>query len=114
MGKYLTAALLIALATNVAYSNGVAIKDAHNGIYLTLDSTFVRVSVQGQISVATTTQYFTNHDSAGTVKYGFPLSESASAIQLRWLLHGEWKTASVSGHSQDTTLPPDFSECIFR
>ncbi len=105
MVRLFTVAMVVAVAANICYPNGVAIVDAHNGVYLRLDSSVVTVSVQSQISVTTTTQYFTNRDSAALVKFGFPLSESASAVQLRWMLHGRWYTASVSGNSQDTTLP---------
>jgi Ca-activated chloride channel family protein len=87
------------------YANGVAIINAQNAVYLRLDSTIVKVSVESQISVTTTTQYFTNIYSPATVKYGFPLPEQASATQLRWKVNGEWYTASVAGTAQDTTLP---------
>jgi Ca-activated chloride channel homolog len=97
--------LLVVLVSLTSYANGVAILDAHNAVYLRMDSTIVNVSVEGQISVTTTTQYFTNTHPTDTVKYGFPLPEQASAIQLRWRVDGQWRTASVAGNSQDTTLP---------
>lgn len=97
--------LLLALLSSSLVANGVAVLDAHNAVYLRLDSTIVHVSVEGQLSITTTTQYFTNNHLTAPVKYGFPLSEQASATQLRWLINGAWFTASVAGTSQDTTLP---------
>lgn len=93
------------LISSSIYANGVAIINAQNAVYLRLDSTIVKVSIESQISVTTTTQYFTNIYSTVTVKYGFPLPEQASATQLRWKVNGEWYTASVAGTVQDTTLP---------
>jgi Ca-activated chloride channel family protein len=99
--------LLLVLLSSSLVANGVAVLDAHNAVYLRLDSTIVRVNVEGQISITTTTQYFTNKHLTAPVKYGFPLSEQASATQLRWRVGGEWFNASVAGTSQDTTLPGD-------
>jgi Ca-activated chloride channel family protein len=97
--------LLVFLFSSLTYANGVAIVDAHNKVFLRLDSTIVSVAVESQISVTTTTQYFTNTLATDTVKYGFPLPEQASATQLRWKVGGMWRSALVSGSSQDTTLP---------
>jgi Ca-activated chloride channel family protein len=99
--------LLTALLAPAMLATGVAIVDAHTPTYLRLDSSTVGVSVEGQISTTTTTKYFINNGTAVAVKYGFPLSEQASAVQLRWLVGGVWRTASVAGGSQDTTLPGD-------
>ena len=96
---------LVLLISSTAFSNGVAVIDAHNRVYLRLDSSFVAVNVEGQIATTTTIQYFTNTTSATTIKYGFPLSEQASATKLRWFVAGEWHSASVAGAKQDTSLP---------
>jgi Ca-activated chloride channel homolog len=103
--KKLTLFLLLVSPISVLHANGVGVLDAHNAVYLRLDSTIVGVVVESQISTTTTTQYFTNTHATDTVKYGFPLPEQASAIQLRWRVHGQWFTASVAGAAQDTTLP---------
>ncbi|MGE5313083.1 MAG: VWA domain-containing protein [Acidobacteriota bacterium] len=88
------------------FGNGVAIIDAVKAKYLQLDSTTVTVSVIGQIAKTTTTQYFRNTGTAPAVtKFGFPLSEQASAIQLRWKAGTVWATAAIAGAKQDTTLP---------
>jgi Ca-activated chloride channel homolog len=105
MRTFLAVAILIIFLASVAVANGVAVLDAHNGVYLRLDSTTVSVQVESQISTTTTTQYFTNTNPTDTVKYAFPLSEQASATRLRWKVNGQWYTASVAGTSQDTTLP---------
>ena len=98
-------ALVFLLPLSYILANGVAIVNAHNPTYLRLDSTSVKVIVVGQISKTITTQYYTNTGPEAQVKYGFPLSEQASAIQLRWEVDSLWHTASVSGTKQDTTLP---------
>ena len=105
MKKSLLTVAILGLLAQTGFAIGVGIIDAHNAVYLRLDSTNVRVSVLSQISITTTTQYFTNTGAAAKVKYGFPLSESASATQLRWTIGGNWYVAGVSGTSQDTTLP---------
>lgn len=98
------AALLLSFPPSIP-ANGVGVLDGRNAVYLLLDSTRIDVSVDNQISITKTTQYFTNTHETDTVKYAFPLSEQASAIGLRWRINGVWYAASVSGGSQDTTLP---------
>lgn len=105
MKRTLLAIVLLGFLAPYAYSNGVGIIDAQNAVYLRLDSSSVKVSVLSQISITTTTQYFTNTHAGTLVKYAFPLSESASATQLRYMLNGNWYYAGVAGTSQDTTLP---------
>jgi hypothetical protein len=100
--RILSLALLLPM---VVYGNGVAIIDATNGVYCRLDSTVVTVTVQGQIAITVATQYYTNTHPASSVKYAFPLSEQASATQLRWKIGQQWYVAQVSGTSQDTSLP---------
>jgi Ca-activated chloride channel family protein len=105
MKKLLLLIVIFLIPLSFGVANGVAIVDASKAIYLRLDSTIVNVSVIGQISKTITTQYFTNTDSVAVVKYGFPLSEQSSAIQLRWRVGTQWYVASVAGTKQDTTLP---------
>jgi len=105
MKKLLLLFITLLISFSLGLANGVVIVDASKAVYLRLDSTIVNVSVIGQISKTITTQYFTNKDSAVLVKYGFPLSEQASAIQLRWRIGTQWYVASVAGTKQDTTLP---------
>lgn len=103
MRKIIFAMLIIPLA--LLHANGVAVVNASNGVYLRLDSTTVNVSVIGQIAKTVTTQYFTNSGTDTQVKYGFPLSEQQSAIQLRWEVGTKWYNASIVGTPQDTSLP---------
>lgn len=105
MKKILFRFIIYFIPLTVGLANGVAIVDAKNAVYLNLDSTIVSVSVIGQISKTITTQYFKNSGSTTLVKYGFPMSEQASAIQLRWRVNSVWYTASIAGTQQDTTLP---------
>lgn len=85
MKKYLLVVLSLVLTFTASFANGVAIVDAVKPLYLRLDSTTVAVSVIGQISKTISTQYFTNtHTVVTGSKYGFPLAEQASAVQLRW------------------------------
>ena len=105
MKKFLLLLVSFLIPLSFTLANGVAIVDASKAVYLRLDSTTVYVSVIGQISKTITTQYFTNTDSVAVVKYGFPLFEQASAIQLRWRIGTQWYVASVAGTKQDTTLP---------
>jgi Ca-activated chloride channel family protein len=105
MKKSLLLFVTFLIPLSFALANGVAIVDASKAVYLRLDSTTVNVSVVGQISKTITSQYFTNKDSAAVVKYGFPLSEQASAIQLRWRIGTQWYIASIAGTKQDSILP---------
>ena len=88
-----------------SFANGVGVIDAVNGVYCRFDSSVVATTVQGQIAITVTTQYYTNTHAPAKVKYAFPLSEQESATQLRWKVGGQWFLASVAGASQDTTLP---------
>ena len=105
MKRLLFSIIMFLIPLSSGFANGVAVVDASNAIYFRLDSSIVNVSVIGQISKTTTTQFFTNTGSAAAVKYAFPLSEQSSAIQLRWKTGEKWDTALVAGAKQDTTLP---------
>ena len=88
------------------YSNGVAIIDGQNGIYLSLLSSKVQVKIENQVAIIKTTQVFHNQfDTDKQIKYGFPLSENASAINLRYKIDDKWYVASIAPTPQDTTLP---------
>ena len=105
MQKALLIGLLMLLTFCLVHANGVGVLDGRNGVYLRLDSTTVNVTVESQIALTTTTQYFKNLLGTDTVKYAFPLPEQASAIGLRWRINGIWRTANITGTPQDTTLP---------
>ncbi|MDK9699637.1 MAG: VWA domain-containing protein [bacterium] len=105
MRFFSTLLVLIVISLSTAFANGVAIVNARTGVYLPLDSTTVQVVTESQIAITTTTQSFVNHGNPTLVKYGFPLPDQASAIQLRWHINGEWHTAAIAGVQQDTTLP---------
>ena len=104
--KKITCLLLLLLSFSPLFANGVMIRDANKALYLHPDSSIVTVSVRGQISITTTTQYFKNPSASVKYTYAFPLNEQASATQLRWSISGDgWNTASIAGKPQSTTLP---------
>ena len=73
---------------------------------MTLLSSHVDASVEGQIAVITTSQVFRNDlGFVSFVKYGFPLPEGASATELRWQIDGQWFQAAINPSPPDTTLP---------
>lgn len=98
--------IVVLVLISSAAANGVAICNAVTGDYLRLASSEVEVSVENQVAVVTTRQVFRNdYAQSKTVKYGFPMHEDASAIQLRWYDYGVWYQANFSPTPQDTTLP---------
>ena len=87
-------------------ANGLCIVNAADGTHLELISTHTVVVVNDQVATVTTLQTFRNHlGSPHTIKFGFPLSGTASATNLRWQYAGNWYTADFSPMPQDTTLP---------
>ena len=88
------------------YANGVAIVDGKNAIYLKLVKSEVTVTVESQVAIVKSKQYYRNELGADKViKYGFPLPQSATATNLVWKLNGFWYQASFSATPQDTTTP---------
>ena len=97
--------ICISLSGNLQ-ANGVGILDAKNGIYLTLLSSQVEVTVENQVALITSTQTFKNQSGSDKfVKYGFPMAESASATELFWKISGIWYKAKMAPTPQDTTQP---------
>lgn len=89
-----------------SFANGVAIVDGSNGIYLQLKSSDVNVDVENQVAILTATQTFRNIlDEDVNIKYGFPLSENASSLSLRWNINDEWKSAVIEATPQNTDIP---------
>ena len=89
-----------------ANANGVAIVNGSQGIYLTLKSTNVRVEVNNQIAIVTTTQTFFNHTSQKTpIRFGFPMHKEANAIDLQWLVNGKWHKTIINKTSQSDSIP---------
>jgi Ca-activated chloride channel family protein len=106
--KKLTFLLVIVVffISNVAYSNGVAIKNAETSEYFKLISSEVDVMVYDQIAIVVTLQTFLNNTNEDAIiKYGFPLPDGASGTNLRWKLNGIWNEATITPQPQDTTLP---------
>ena len=86
-------------------ANGVAVQNS-NGTYLKLTDSFIEVSVENQVAVVKTTQYFKNNlGFDAKIKYAFPLNSEASAINLKWKVNGIWKQAGIAPTPQDSTLP---------
>ncbi|HVO73388.1 MAG TPA: VWA domain-containing protein [Ignavibacteriaceae bacterium] len=102
--------LFISILFFLLYSNlsasGVMVVDAKNGIYLTMISSEVSVSVENQVAVITAVQTFKNNLGADEkIKYAFPMPEDGSATELKWKVSGIWYTANFKPGPQDTTLP---------
>lgn len=93
--------------------NGVVIINGTQGIYLKMLSSDVRVQVQNQIAVVTSTQVFINTTGEKTpMRYAFPLHPNANAIDLRWYIKGKWHYAIISKSTQTDTIPGEPGEQI--
>ncbi|MEL6823876.1 MAG: VWA domain-containing protein, partial [Calditrichota bacterium] len=104
MKRFVTTLLL--LVSMSVLGNGVGIIDATTGTYLHLAKSDVEVNVESQIAITKATHWLVNTQSTFVnVKYGFPLGEDASAIDLRWKANGVWFQADVNEQPADTTLP---------
>ena len=98
--------LVFSAVSENAHANAVAIVNATDKTVLQLLSSHVNVTVVNQVGIFTSVQTFYNQlDSAVHVKYGFPMYEDATAVSLRWKIHGVWYTAAFSPEPEDTTLP---------
>ena len=98
--------IIILLGVSLALSNGVAIVDATNDVYLKLLSSEVEVTVENQVAIVKTTNiYLNNLATDTTIKYAFPMPENGSATGLRWQVDGEWHEATISPLPPDTSLP---------
>ena len=99
---------LVLFSINLSFVNadGICIVDSENGIHLQLLTSDIHVSVNNQIATIKTTQSFLNNTGEDVmVKYAFPMTETASALELRWLNNNYWYTADFEPSPQDTTLP---------
>jgi Ca-activated chloride channel family protein len=106
MKKIILLFILTVFLSNMCYTNGVAIVDGENGIYLSLINSKVEVTVENQVAIVKTTQLFKNQlDSSYQIKYAFPLNEKGSAIELRYQINHIWVKAKMTATPQDTTLP---------
>lgn len=94
--------LLAAILSPTAFAHGLGLLDSPSGACAMLESTSIRVSVENQVAMVTTTQAFRNQASfPRKLTFAFPVPEGASPITLRWKRgNTEWRTASYSG---DTT-----------
>ncbi len=96
---------LLCLLQN-AHTNAICIVDADEDIYLPLISSDIEVNVNNQIATVTVTQSFINNTGENTnIKFSYPMTETASALQLRWKNNNEWFVADFSPTPQDTILP---------
>ncbi len=104
--KSIVTILFLSAIFTRTFATGVAIVDISKAIYLKLMDNAIRVDVDNQVAIVTTTQTFKNYfNSAKKVKYAFPMPENGSAIQLDFYVNGHWYTAKFSASPQDTTLP---------
>lgn len=86
------------------FANGVIIVNSTLRQYYDCLSSQSEITVENQVSVTKTTQEFVNQGfSPQKIKYAYPLPGNASAVKLRWLLNGVWKTAVISATQQDST-----------
>lgn len=105
--RVLPVVLSFLLIVPLARSQGVMIHDAGTGDLLDIGSSQVRVDIEDQVALVTSTQRFVN-TTADTlvVKYAYPLAATASATRVRWMLPDSlWRTASMVAEPQDTMLP---------
>ena len=92
--------------SNLVFSNGVCIVDNDNNIYFEMKSSHLDVNINNQVATIVSTQVFENTTGIETlIKFGYPLTETASATQLRWQIAGNWYYASFAPTAQDTILP---------
>lgn len=105
MKNLLVSLILVSLSTTLL-ANGIGINSSQAGHYFQLIESKTSVVVNNQIARITSTQTLKNNSNLPSMlKYGFPLGESANAINMRWYIDGEWKVATVSGAEQDNSLP---------
>ncbi|MFK7774417.1 MAG: VWA domain-containing protein [Saprospiraceae bacterium] len=106
MKKIILSFFFLFIYSNLAFSNGVCIVDNDNNIYFEMKSSHLDVNINNQVATIVSTQVFTNTTGIETlVKFGYPLTETASATQLRWQINGDWFYASFAPTAQDTILP---------
>ncbi|HMN05227.1 MAG TPA: VWA domain-containing protein [Flavobacteriales bacterium] len=99
--------MLCFLSGSGALAQGILIQNGSSGTLLSLTSNQVRVEVQDQIAVVTSTQRFVNNlQDPAQVKYAHPLAGTASPTMVRWMYSDSiWHTASMMAQPPDTTLP---------
>ena len=101
--KKVASLLLSSILTLALFGNGVVIPDSASVKYLPLISTSVNVRVDGQVAITRCTQVF-NNTSGDSVKiqFAFPMPLEASALSLKYKLHGQWYQASFAAREQDS------------
>lgn len=101
--KKFASLFVISLLSLALYGNGVVIPDSASVKYLPLIRSSVYVQVDGQVAITRAIQVYrnTNADSVH-VQYAFPMPLEASALSLRYKLHGQWYQASFAATEQDT------------
>ncbi len=87
-------------------ANGICIIDLDNEIYLPLTNSNINVDINNQIATVSITQSFHNNTGENTtLKFAFPMTETGSALSLRWFNNDQWFTADFSPSPQDTIIP---------
>ncbi|MGK0364797.1 MAG: Ca-activated chloride channel family protein [Saprospiraceae bacterium] len=88
------------------HANGICIVNGETAEIFPLIETNVQVDVTNQIATVRTTQTFVSNIDADTlIKFGFPLTETGSALSLRWFNNGEWFEADFNAEPQDPNIP---------
>jgi len=107
MKKIIFTLALAALSFQFLFATGVCIIDAAAETYFQLESSNIEIEINNQVTTTISTQTFLNNSGQETeIKYGFPMTFTASATQLRWKVDGGfWKYASFQADPQDPSLP---------
>ncbi|MEY3398231.1 MAG: hypothetical protein RL220_825 [Bacteroidota bacterium] len=106
MKKILALVVLALLCLNETGATGILIKNAANEEYLDLvyDSSWVTIHDQ-IVQVKTRQKYHNQFSNVYDPRFGFPLNEGASPIDLRWHINDTWYEADFSAQPQDTIMP---------
>ncbi|MFT5820548.1 MAG: hypothetical protein ACI8ZM_001791 [Crocinitomix sp.] len=90
----------------MASAGGIGIIDGSVGIYMKVIKSDVQVTVNNQIATIKVTEVYQNTTGDDVhFKYGFPLSENANPIGLKWNYEDVWYEALISASVQNSDIP---------
>ena len=82
-------------------ANGVIVSKTSG--YLPLINSEIQVTVEGQVAITMITQVFKNTFSDSLkIQYAFPMPVEASALSIRYFMHGNWYEAQFAAKEQDS------------
>jgi len=106
MKNFITFSFAFFLFLTHLQANGICIVNGSTAEVFPMIETNIQVDVTNQIATVSSSQMFINNMDADTlIKFGFPLTETGSALSLRWLNNGEWFEADFNAEPQDTIIP---------